>query len=75
MIKVRFQAGEGSFSSLPYLEQFWYPLASYQIYTGGVSPVVKRLESEDNSSVFSAEIKNAWSYTSAPTCRQDVKFN
>jgi hypothetical protein len=41
--------------------------ASYPMGTGALSPGVKRPSREaEHSSLFSAEVKNGWSYTSTP---------
>jgi len=47
--------------------------ASYKMNTEGFSPEVKWPKREaDNSPPYSAEVKNAWSYTSTTTCLHGV---
>jgi hypothetical protein len=69
--RVRFPAGGGNFSLHHRVHNGseTHP-ASCPIGTRGSFPWVKRPEREaDNSSPSSAEVKNAWSYTSAPPLR------
>jgi hypothetical protein len=72
--RVRFPAGTGNFS-LHYRVQNGseaHP-ASYPMGTRGSFPGVKRPGREaDHSPPISAEIKNAWSYTSTPPCLHGV---
>jgi hypothetical protein len=69
--KVRFPAGAGNFSLHHHVQNGsgTHP-ASYPVGTRGSLPRVKRPEREaDHSPPSSAEVKNAWSYTSTPPIR------
>jgi hypothetical protein len=69
--RVRFPTGAGNFSVHHRVQNGsgTHP-GSYSVGTGGTFPGVKRLGREaDHSSPSSAEVKNAWSYTSTPPIR------
>jgi hypothetical protein len=69
---LRFDTRQGQWRALSLRNRFHTGSGdnpvSYPMGTGGSFPVVKKPRREgDHSSPSSAEVKNAWSYTSTPT--------
>jgi len=66
--EVRFSAGIGNSSPCHRVQTgSGAHSGSHPMGTRGSFPMIKRLRGEaDHSSEFSAEVKNAWSYTSTP---------
>jgi hypothetical protein len=79
MIGVRYPEGAGNFFPFHHRVQTGSGVhpASYQMGTGVLSLGIKRPGREaDHSSLSSAKVKNAWSYTSTPPMRfHGVVFN